>query len=309
MACFQPRSRITATPSARCKLYSGAAAATGNAQPSSPPSTWASTSASNRSLVSRRGTPRAYTPTRSGNALQPWGVVMRINCTMTSPWHERLMVDTPPKFIMVLSRLAEQRRGQPGGLSLIPLERFTEEAREALARVQQLLLRLRHNQLDAEHLLLALLGEPDGLVKAAFQKLDGFQPALLLEWLRAELGRRPVAAQTRPHLHHRARQAGARPGSGRRAAARRPVRRHRAPAARAARRSARRADPGCRTRRSEPRRAGPGLRRSTRRSHRRQPDRRGLVPGAREIRRRPDRSGRRQASSIRSSAARTRSCA
>jgi ATP-dependent Clp protease ATP-binding subunit ClpC len=79
---------------------------------------------------------------------------------------------------------------------LIPLERFTEEAREALARVQQLLMRLRHNQLDAEHLLLALLGEPDGLVKAAFQKLDGFQPNLLLEWLRAELSRRPIAAQT-----------------------------------------------------------------------------------------------------------------
>src|SRR6266853_2261035 len=57
-------------------------------------------------------------------------------------------------------------------MSLIPLERFTDEAREALARVQQLLLRLRHNQLDAEHLLLGLLGEPDGLVKAAFQKLD-----------------------------------------------------------------------------------------------------------------------------------------
>jgi ATP-dependent Clp protease ATP-binding subunit ClpC len=78
---------------------------------------------------------------------------------------------------------------------LIPLEKFTEEAREALARVQQLLLRLRHNQLDAEHLLLGLLGEPDGLIKAAFQKLEGFQPALLLEWLRVELSRRPVAAQ------------------------------------------------------------------------------------------------------------------
>ncbi len=80
---------------------------------------------------------------------------------------------------------------------MIPLERFTEEAREALARVQQLLLRLRHNQLDAEHLLLGLLGEPDGLVKAAFQKLDEFQPAMLLEWLRTELSQRPVAAQTK----------------------------------------------------------------------------------------------------------------
>jgi ATP-dependent Clp protease ATP-binding subunit ClpC len=78
---------------------------------------------------------------------------------------------------------------------LIPLERLTDEAREALQRVQQLLLRLRHNQLDSEHLLLSLLGEPDGMVKAAFQKLDGFQPAVLLGWLRAELSRRPVAAQ------------------------------------------------------------------------------------------------------------------
>src|SRR5262249_19150845 len=78
---------------------------------------------------------------------------------------------------------------------LIPLERFTDEAREALARVQQLLLRLRHNQLDAEHLLLALLGEPDGLVKGVFQKLDGFQPEVLLGWLRAELSRRPLATQ------------------------------------------------------------------------------------------------------------------
>jgi ATP-dependent Clp protease ATP-binding subunit ClpC len=81
---------------------------------------------------------------------------------------------------------------------LIPLERFTNEAREALERIQQLLLRLRHNQLDAEHLLLGLLGEPDGLVKAAVQKLEGFQPAQLLEWLRAELSRRPVAAQPGP---------------------------------------------------------------------------------------------------------------
>src|SRR3989442_14889382 len=81
-------------------------------------------------------------------------------------------------------------------MSLTPLEKFTDEAREALARVQQLLLRLRHNQLDAEHLVLGLLGEPDGLVKAAFQKLNEFQPALLLEWLRTELSHRPVAAQS-----------------------------------------------------------------------------------------------------------------
>src|SRR5262249_15334842 len=96
----------------------------------------------------------------------------------------------------------------PGRTLLIPLERFTDEAREALARVQQLLMRLRHNQLDAEHLMLALLGEPDGLVKAAFQKLDGFQLESLMAWLRAELSRRPVAAQPSAiYLTPRAKQA------------------------------------------------------------------------------------------------------
>ncbi|MBV9328141.1 MAG: AAA family ATPase [Chloroflexi bacterium] len=90
----------------------------------------------------------------------------------------------------------------------MPLERFTDEAREALARVQQLLLRLHHNQLDAEHLLLALLGEPDGLIKAAFDKLDGFQPAALLGWLRSELSRRPATPQTGAiYLTPRAKQA------------------------------------------------------------------------------------------------------
>ncbi|MBV9543567.1 MAG: AAA family ATPase, partial [Chloroflexi bacterium] len=91
---------------------------------------------------------------------------------------------------------------------MIPLERFTDEAREALMRVQQLLLRLRHNQLDAEHLLLALLGEPDGLIKAAFEQLDGFQAAKLLQYLRNELSRRPVAAQAQPiYITARAKQA------------------------------------------------------------------------------------------------------
>src|SRR3982074_982282 len=99
-------------------------------------------------------------------------------------------------MVMLCGWPGPTRLGDQEDSSLIPLERFTDEAREALARVQQLLLRLRPNQLDAEPLLPGLLGEPDGLVKAAFQKLDGFQPALLLEWLRTELGRRPVATQT-----------------------------------------------------------------------------------------------------------------
>src|SRR5579884_2288090 len=50
-------------------------------------------------------------------------------------------------------------------------ERFTERAQEALARAQQILQEMRHNQLDVEHLLLALLDQPEGLATQILQQL------------------------------------------------------------------------------------------------------------------------------------------
>src|SRR5438067_4180450 len=50
-------------------------------------------------------------------------------------------------------------------------ERFTERAQEALARAQQILQEKRHNQLDVEHLLLALLDQPEGLAAQILQRL------------------------------------------------------------------------------------------------------------------------------------------
>ncbi len=50
-------------------------------------------------------------------------------------------------------------------------ERFTERAQEALARAQQLLQELRHNQLDVEHLLLALLDQQEGLAVEILERL------------------------------------------------------------------------------------------------------------------------------------------
>ena len=55
---------------------------------------------------------------------------------------------------------------------MIPVEKLTEQARQALGRSQELLLKLRHNALDSEHLLLILLGQRDGLVPQAFKHLD-----------------------------------------------------------------------------------------------------------------------------------------
>ena len=50
-------------------------------------------------------------------------------------------------------------------------ERFTERAQEALGRAQQLLQELRHNQLDVEHLLLALLDQQQGVAVEILERL------------------------------------------------------------------------------------------------------------------------------------------
>ena len=50
-------------------------------------------------------------------------------------------------------------------------ERFTERAQEALVRAQEILLRLQHTQMDTEHLLLALLEQPDGVIPQVLQRI------------------------------------------------------------------------------------------------------------------------------------------
>ena len=77
---------------------------------------------------------------------------------------------------------------------MIPFEQLTEQARQALGRSQELLVRLGHNALDTEHLLLILLGQREGLVPLALKHLD-VSPAPLLERLQADLSRRPASTQ------------------------------------------------------------------------------------------------------------------
>ena len=69
---------------------------------------------------------------------------------------------------------------------MIPVEKLTEQARQALGRSQDLLLKLRHNALDSEHLLLILLGQREGLVPLAFKQLDT-SPAAALDLLQRDL--------------------------------------------------------------------------------------------------------------------------
>ncbi len=49
-------------------------------------------------------------------------------------------------------------------------DQFTEKAKEAIALAQDLLLEYHHNQLDVEHLLLALLKQPDGLASQIIER-------------------------------------------------------------------------------------------------------------------------------------------
>lgn len=53
---------------------------------------------------------------------------------------------------------------------MMPFDRFTQRAQEAIAQSQEILQRYKHSQLDAEHLLLALIEQPGGVIP---QVLDG----------------------------------------------------------------------------------------------------------------------------------------
>jgi len=50
-------------------------------------------------------------------------------------------------------------------------DRFTERAQDAAMRAQEILMRYSHNQIDVEHLLLALLEQPEGVVSGIMEAL------------------------------------------------------------------------------------------------------------------------------------------
>ncbi len=72
------------------------------------------------------------------------------------------------------------------------LKRYTEKSQEAVLAAQQLAERRHHPQIEPEHLLAALIDQPDGVVPAVLRRL-GIEPPRLLEEARAWLGRQPQA--------------------------------------------------------------------------------------------------------------------
>src|ERR1700694_3259387 len=68
--------------------------------------------------------------------------------------------------------------------------RLTQQSQEALQDAQTKALRFGHTEVDGEHLLLALLDRPNGLVPRLLEK-SGVDPAAVHADLEKELARRP----------------------------------------------------------------------------------------------------------------------
>ena len=69
------------------------------------------------------------------------------------------------------------------------LDRFTIKAQEALQSAQSIAQRHSHQEIDGEHLMLALLDQPEGLIQPLLQKLGVPSPSLGSE-IESELSRR-----------------------------------------------------------------------------------------------------------------------
>jgi ATP-dependent Clp protease ATP-binding subunit ClpB len=72
----------------------------------------------------------------------------------------------------------------------VRLDRFTERSQEALQAAQQAAQSLQHPTVDPEHLLLALLEQPEGLVPGVLRRIE-VQPEPLAARLQAALEARP----------------------------------------------------------------------------------------------------------------------
>src|SRR6266446_7074471 len=71
----------------------------------------------------------------------------------------------------------------------MPLDRLTIKSQEAVQEAQRLAHGFSHQEVDGEHLLLAMMGQSESLIPDLLQKV-GVQPAKLKADLERELGRR-----------------------------------------------------------------------------------------------------------------------
>ncbi len=76
---------------------------------------------------------------------------------------------------------------------MMRFERFTERAQDAAVRAYEILQRYGHNQVDTEHMLLALLEQPDGVIPQMLEKM-GVDQATIRKRLDEVLRASPKAA-------------------------------------------------------------------------------------------------------------------
>ncbi|OQY84474.1 MAG: Clp protease, partial [Anaerolineae bacterium UTCFX3] len=75
---------------------------------------------------------------------------------------------------------------------MMRFDRFTERAQEAAQRAAEIIQRYGHNQIDTEHILLALIEQPGGAIPQILEKLN-VNPEALVERLDATLRASPKA--------------------------------------------------------------------------------------------------------------------
>ncbi|OYD17027.1 hypothetical protein CH330_01115, partial [candidate division WOR-3 bacterium JGI_Cruoil_03_51_56] len=87
------------------------------------------------------------------------------------------------------------------------IDKFTEKAQDAIAKAEASLAHFEHNELDAEHILLALLKQENGLVPQILKEI-GADPNQVIEHTRVALAARPKVSGTQGqvYLSSRARQ-------------------------------------------------------------------------------------------------------
>src|SRR5688572_16261960 len=85
------------------------------------------------------------------------------------------------------------------------LNKYTEKAQEAILAAQRVAEQSNHAQIEPEHLLLALVEQPDGIVPALLRKMS-VEPKPVADQLRGELSRQPAAyGSSQPSLSPRLR--------------------------------------------------------------------------------------------------------
>ncbi len=87
---------------------------------------------------------------------------------------------------------------------MMRFDRFTERAQEAAQRAAEIIQRYGHNQIDTEHILLALIEQPQGVITQLLEILkvdpENFKDAWITSCAPA---RRPISSAVgRPGLHY-----------------------------------------------------------------------------------------------------------